>query len=525
MSVFELQTGDSISAFDGGFNPEPDSGDLDTFDTTSDPSKQTNRASVWIPNQRVTINAGAAILGSSGSTENQPAANVPPEVDAGVVAQTDAHIHLHTFGTGTGKPADGKTTFPVPGRTMLRVGVPSAALQAVTQYGSTVANKIPNPIQIGTVFPSPYNTWPGYSMITEGASYQESFGSNAVISGATDLRLAGATSVLLGSPGDVHIAADAAASIADFARNDGSDSDFTSGGRWRTFQKTEHAIDTISTAVKAVLGTVAAVAAFYNIEQGRSPTPKQTGWMSADWMDYGVLGLTLAAAAGGGAAGVAVDLMSENDAGCLQLYGSHSFGAYGALFASMHAGIVNTVSSTLLTLVSGLVATSISSAGVTVVSGTGTAISGVLSASLSSQFGKVKVNAKTSTEVSSFGNVYVAGKQDVQVNSTDGWLYCHGGKGFYLGCGAGPPVDMGAGGATYIPVRGFGVRGDNSSLTLGNMGRTSMFDQAALDASPGAKGITISETQVQIQYKAMQITLDDSGVSVVGSSGQRISLG
>src|SRR5262249_6944305 len=148
-------------------------------------------------------------------------------------------------------------------KTLSRLGGPVHASLAIAKqanadsdYGSTASN----PYIFGSVYPAAFNGWSGNVMVTEGYSYQESFGPNALISGGRDLRLAGKASVLLGSPGDVHIAADGDAAISDFAANSGSDSDFTSGGRWRTFNKTEHAIDTTLTAIKTVLSVTAAIA-------------------------------------------------------------------------------------------------------------------------------------------------------------------------------------------------------------------------------------------------------------------------
>ncbi len=96
MSVFELQTDDSISAFDGGFSPEPLSvnPDPDTFDQNGP-----NRFTVWIPSEHVVLNMGNVVRSASGlelvpgkvvNTEDETA---QVEIDAGFVAQTDQHIH------------------------------------------------------------------------------------------------------------------------------------------------------------------------------------------------------------------------------------------------------------------------------------------------------------------------------------------------------------------------------------------------------------------------------------------------
>ncbi len=526
MSTFELVAGGNINAFDQGFNPET-SGDLDKPDPAgTGQGTGPDRVTLWVPTENVMLSAGAAIWGSSGTTENAPSTTNPPEVDAGFVAQTNHHIHFHTFGDVPNKTPGG------PSRTIVRLGTPVTAVKAGTSYGLVNKNAVQDDTDIGTVWPGAYTSWDGYVMLTEGGAYQESNGPCALVSGTADLRLAGKSNVLLGSPGDVHIAADSAGSIADFARNDGSDSDFTSGSRWRTFQLTEHIFDISITALKTVLGVTAAIIAIVNIQDGRSPTEGKPGWDPATLNPFDttnnsagdilVVGATLAAALAGGAA-IAVDVMSENDQGCVSLYGSHSTTAYGALFASVHSGLITSVSADLATLISGSIA-SISSLAVTSVQGSITTLGGLFSAGLSSPLGSAKVNGKSRAELSSPNKVYVTGKQGVQVNSTDSQVYVHGRLGFYVGCGGGPPVPLPPGGATYANEVGFGVVATNSLgapggggwLRIGRMNQGNNFWSPVPDST---LLMTMQNSELLIQHRTSTISMRNDEIYI----GEQIS--
>jgi hypothetical protein len=552
VSVFELQTGDSISAFDGGFHSET-MGDLDQADPAD---KAPNRATVWIPTEHVTVNVGAAVWGSSGTTEKPASTSGPPEVDAGIVAQTDRHIHLHTFGDVPGKTPGG------PSRTVVRLGTPVTVVKAsATGYGAIHTNAIQDDTDIGSAYPQPYNGWDGYAMVTEGGAYQESQENHLIVSGKADLRLAGQRTVLLGTPGQVHIMADGAQGLASIVRNaetdSAADSRIDGPGKWVGSLRPETLFDAAMTAVAAGLALAAALDMACRIRFARSPTVGFAGWAAPAFGDWAALVLQFAAAGGGlVAAGLAVKPLAPG--GDVTVYASGSYKAVGAFSASMHGGVMTTVSGGALNLVSADAIMSVSSLAISSLSGTFTAVSGLKSVGVSSQWGTVKVNGRESSELSSHGKVFVAGGEDVQVNSTDGAIYVHGRKGFYLGCGAGDPVPLppeppkpggpmvvlfGPSGPNPISEKpstpvvngtmndnaaGYGIWGTPDQLWVGHMQKANNFTSPDPD-----KGNTmlISKDKIIIKYtntldktnpKTVNLTLDDSGATI---SGKRICLG
>jgi hypothetical protein len=158
------------------------------------------------------------------------------------------------------------------------------------------------------------------------------------------------------------------------------------------------------------------------------------------------------------------------------------------------------------------------------VSGLFTAISGTVSAGLTSQLGSVKMVGKTGAEVSSNEKVFVAGKKDVQVNSTEGQLFLHGATGFYLGTGAGPPTPLGPFGPIVhgmAPVAGWGIVGDASTgLKIGKLTDAKTFGSAS---QPDATmQIAIDAQGVRITSNSSTLVFDSSGATINGS---RIQLG
>ncbi len=269
MSAFELQTGDTINAYDAGLQPETE-GDLDTFDaSTSGP----NRITVWVPTEHVTVNVGAAVFGSSGTTEKSGA----PEVDAGVVVQTDNHVHFHTFGQAstvtvpgialnpnkslgsqfmqtfvTNWADDQPVTMPLAAeRGVLRLGSPLHVVTADGNYGSQQLNHINTPTEIGSAYPPPFQSWPGYGMITEGGSYQESWGNNLIATGYGDLRLAGFRTLILGSPGDVEVVADGN-TISDVIGSTDDGTSISATGKWATEKKGWIVVETVNTILATI---------------------------------------------------------------------------------------------------------------------------------------------------------------------------------------------------------------------------------------------------------------------------------
>jgi hypothetical protein len=542
VSVFELTTGDSISAFDADFHPEtPDQGHpLDDFDASGP-----NRFTIWIPSEQVTVNMGNPVMGASGTHENQTGA---PLVDQGFVVQTDNHVHLHTFGFPT---SDGRTE-PSPTdagspvvewsrRAVLRLGTPPTVPQAVSDYASTALNTIKTPTQIGSAYPAPYNRWNGFAMVTEGAAYQEAQANHVIVSGTADLRLVGERVALLGSPGNVHITA-SGSSVTDVVANEtvdnDSDADPSGESRWAAAKRAETRVDAVITGVSAVLAAGALIDEVFYQQFARSPREGMIGWQGAGFGDWGGM-VIKAAGVVGGIGAMVLGFLPDTDSGYVSLYAAKSFKGVGELIASVHGGLLTSVSGGGATLVSADGIVSVSSLAIASMSSTFTSVSGLLSATLSSQWGTAKVVGRKATEISSSGKVFVAGKGDVQVNSTDGKVFVHGRLGFYLGAGAAPssPVSWsGFGPINYEITPGYGIIGTASSLTLGRMNSAGLFSSgdgpgggAPSDPSapyPDASTqVLIQDDQILLQHKTASITLKDNQVSVGANGASRVLIG
>jgi hypothetical protein len=510
MSVFELETSDTISAFDAGFNPETPPATPDDFDPNGP-----NRFTIWIPSERVTVNMGesvnrATVTGTT-ATENEAA---PVQVDLGFVAQTEHHVHFHTFGDAPAGRFPGSTA-----RTVVRLGAPATVVRASGTYGNPALNVVRTPTGIGSAYAPPFNEWNGFAMITEGGSYQESWGNNLIGSSAGDLRLAGHRTVTIGSPGDVHILADRSG-IADILQNEDSDAVIDGSGDWVGYQEAEHVADIIAAIVAAGLGASYLIEEVFRLQFARSPTEGRIGWQGAQATDWIAMCLKLAAV-GAGVYGVVKAIQGETPGGNVSLYGSSAVSAYGAQTATLHSGLVTSVTSMAVTQVSATAVTSLSSLAIMSIGGLFTAIGGTLSAGLSSQLGSVKMNGRTSAEVSSAGKVFVAGKGDVQVNSTDGKLFLHGAQGFYLGAGAGaasPAGFLGFGPVSYPTTPGFGIAGTATSLTLGKMNTAGMFDPPASGPGPDAnKQILLDDDKILLKHQDATVTLQNNEVVIGGA--------
>ena len=535
MSVFELQTDNLIAAFDAGFQEEdlPVGTNPDGFDANGP-----NRFTIWVPTEHVIVNMGNPVRsGTVGLLNTYENVTDTVQVDGGFVAQTDHHIHFHTFGV----PTDISYTAPnseaeddadidaeaakhkvvALGRTVVRLGTASTVVRAVEAYGVEEMNQIKSPTKIGSSYSQPYNSWAGYAMIAEGCAYHESQANHFVVSGTGDVRIAGLRSVLVGSPGDVHIAADGS-SIADVVGNDGDN--MNGPGQWVGYQRVEQGIDRAFAAIGLFLGFATTMDQTFRVKYQRSPTEGSIGWKGAQFSD--VFGsLVSAATTGIGVYNFAKSVLPATPGGNVAIYAASGFTGYGTNTATIHAGISASLTSSLVAQVSASLATSISAMVAASVSSTTTSVGGLLSVSMSSQYGSATVRAKESVEISSSGKVFVAGKQDVQLNSVDGKVYLHGFGGFYLGAGAGIAIPAGAGGfgaTTYKPGDGYGILGSNSELKLGAMKDAGTFTAPNPDSQIQ---MVIRQDGISVTHYGASLTLSHNQVKVGSGKETKILIG
>jgi hypothetical protein len=570
MSVFELQTGETISAFDGDFQPETPSAvqPLDGFDTESGP----NRFTIWIPSETVAVNMGNAVLGTDFGLENP--AGTPPLIDRGFVVQTDNHIHFHAFGfptqtlsSGTATPTtggpDAEPSFVNPEieateRTVLRLGTPPSVVRAdsaASSYGSKKMNALSTPTLIGSAYAPPYNDWDGYAMITEGGSYQESWGNNLIVSGNADVRIGGQRSVIVGSPGDVHIFA-YGDHVESVVSNESVDTDLQGMGHYATETVPWQILDVTMDAAALAEGAVGLYMSLAHAQYARPSAIGEPGWKA---FGHGTTGENISDAMSfvgtlvSPAFGIVTAYMdlkklispSTTPGSNVTLFANASVSLYGKVGATMHADLSSSVSGAVAASLSSGVSTTVSSLIAASVSGLTASMSGLLSVGMSSSNGSATVTGKDSAQLSSWGQIFVTGNQDVQVNSVESSVYVHGNKGFYVGCGApvGKPVttsfpfmgattgmdysnnpqapaDPPAGTSQRVPFPGYGIVGDpTKGIQIGKVQYAHVFTGPTPDAT---NQIQITDDQIAITHKAVSLTLDDTGAKV---SGKRILLG
>ena len=538
MSVFELVTDEEISAFDEDFEavPPPPAGAPDP-----DP-KGPNRFTIWIPSEQVVVNMGAAVHRASAEhsgIHEDPSATV--QVDKGYVAQTEHHIHLHTFGVPetiayTAPNSEQEEDADVDaealkhkdialGRTVLRLGTPGVVTKAQQGYGSREVNRVGAPTGIGSAYPRPFNNWSGYAMIAEGCAYQESQANHFIVSGTGDVRIAGYRSVLLGSPGDVHIAADGW-TIEDIVGNDGDN--MNGSGEWVGHQRTEHAISLVTSALGTFWGFATALEQAFITKYARSPKEGEIGWKGAGFSDY-FGSFTSSVGTAASVYGFFQAALPSSPGGNVAIYGCKGFTGYGAVSATIHAGVSASLSSSLVSQVSSNLSTSISSMVATSVTALTTSMSGFMSASVSSQMGSTTIRGKSSAELSSQGKVFVASKDNAQLNSTDGKVFIHGKKGFYIGAGAGPSkaTGLGFGPVEYEITPGYGILGTPDELTLCRMEKAGQFNfQEEPHPRPDqTKQISLCDSVLVLRHQDASIRLENNQVKIGNGKESRILLG
>lgn len=576
MSVFELQTDHLIAAFDAGFQEEdlPVGTNPDGFDANGP-----NRFTIWVPSEHVIVNMGNPVRsGTVGLLNTYENVTDTVQVDGGFVAQTDHHIHFHTFGmpkaydflapnteaeedenpSGLDKLFGGdedkyaadepKHDTLAQGRTVLRLGKPVKVVQAAARYGVEDKNQVQTPLYIGSGYSPAYNTWNGFAMVTEGGSYQESHGNNVIVSGKADLRLVGWRRAILSSAGDVHIGADMPSeSLAALVGNAGTSTKPLDGNPgYTTDDRRTHAdskwpdqtmpwqvMNLVASGVSSALGIVTAAEAIAHLRYTRPPEEGKPGWKVAFRGSFGDMvgdGLGFAATAIPPVVAAALFVKSCVDAakadntptGKVTLYASDSLTASGSSSATLHSDFSTSVNSLAITSISSNVSTSVGSLVAMSVSGLLTTMSGLASVGVSSQFGSASLRGKSSATVASWGNVLVSGNDDVQVNSMNKRVLVHGKAGFYVGCGAGEPIESWAG-VTYPDSEGWGIVGDSASgLKLGKLKKATNFESPDVDRD---KVIEMDESRLMLRHGGAMLSLEKGQVRVGNAADTKILIG
>jgi hypothetical protein len=356
---------------------------------------------------------------------------------------------------------------------------------------------------IGSINPDAANHWAGYTMVTQGAAYQEAQHNFVIASASGEVRVAAEQAITLGSPGDVIIGADVLSSVSDYAENYDDTKLYDEPGLASTYFSRE-LLTGVSGVATSLTAAALGIGSFVTLKI--KPSLGKAGWEPGSALgrvsNYVAIGMTMRKVSravsalqrlgmgtrertqGWGNVGIfgtmAVNIVSRNAA---TMYSHVSTIVSAGLFAKM-ASIMSTVSGVYSASVQGMYEAGMSS---------------LMGTKVSSHFGDTTVQGHGGVFVSSpSGHITASAKENVQLNSTDGKAFVHGTKGFYIGGGGGiaPPSlegkDLLAGLANPVatlvtpapprncpPGDGFAIKGDASALTMGPVMGANRFYQHA----------------------------------------------
>jgi hypothetical protein len=434
-----------------------------------------NRVTIRVPAQATKLNLGQGDATET-ATRNK---RLGVGTESGIVGQTDAHIHWETFGT-----------LAAEAKTLVRLGIPPTSVPP----GGYAAGASTG---IGCMFPEAYSTWDGYSMVTQGAAYQEAQHNHLVVSATGEVRVVGKTLISIASSGDVIIGADGTVSPQTLVQNQGSPSDpgaFGEPDQYFRIQKLTAVVDKSVALVESATGIVAA--AMVAMDRG-APLPGMTGWVPLTVMEaiknvalgLAKLGtqiystLSTVRTPSGASGGVGVYAERDVTLGATESVSIHagmSAGTIAGISASMCAPFVSST---------GLVSSSMS--------GIFASVAALYSATLQSSFGTTTVRSPAGVKVySTFSSVAVTGSADVQLNSVLGGAHVHGLANAYIGSG---------------DALGWGLRATPVRLVLGQMAAPGIFTE------PGFLpmfGVSITDAMLTVQHTASYVKVSPIGVNV-----------
>jgi hypothetical protein len=346
--------------------------------------------------------------------------------ESGIVAQTDQHTHLHTFGTELPEA-----------KTLVRLGIPP------TSVPSTGPTYTPNAeTGIGCLLPDSYSKWNGYSMVTQGASYQESRNDYVVVSAEGEARVIASKLISLASSGDVIIGADTAVTPQYIAANQHDPADPVDVGNadleYRQAKQGRLAVkslELVNTYVSAIQSFISGIE--------HKPLPAMTGWAPLGFPEKVAEAAEVAECIAATAALVAGIAMPSSPGGRVGLYGSSSANVSAEGTVAINAGTIGSMAAGVMTyIVGGLFAsvTGLLSASLT---GVFAKVAGTYAATLQSLFGDAEVRSPVGVSVySQLGPVKVTGNTVVQLNSVAGSASVHGMLETFIGAGPGPGMGL-----------------------------------------------------------------------------------
>lgn len=442
-------------------------------------TKGPNRFTIRVPSHGTKLSLGEGDATDTALWNKRPGVGT----EAGIVAQTDLHAHLHTFGAGRPEA-----------KTIVRLGVPAASVPAAADYmpGADTG--------MGSVNGDALAGWSGYAMVTQGAAYHEARQNHVISSAEGEVRVVAERSISLGTPGDVIIGADAELSARELAQNDGDPRSPTEGGSADPFFRVEGAAPLAAQAEGVVRGFVTMATAVARAMTVK-PIPSATGFTSAvksALSDCSASASMLFANAGLLAAQLA---LPRSPGGQVSLYASRVASMSSPNTVALNAGTAASVVGGVSASVLGGVAASLAGLVSASVTGLAAVVSGQLTATLESVFGAATVRSPAGVNVySSAGPVAVTGSGPVQVNSVAGGAHVHGASHCYIGAG---------------PAVGMGLYAVPAALFLGNLTSAGAFPAPGPDAS---RGISVAPALLTLAMAPSMIEVTPRSTSVAAPS-------
>lgn len=346
--------------------------------------------------------------------------------ESGIVAQTDQHTHLHTFGTELPEA-----------KTLVRLGIPP------TSVPSTGPTYTPNAeTGIGSLLPESYSKWNGYSMVTQGASYQESRNNHVIVSAEGEVRVVASTLISLATSGDVIIGADTSSTPQVLAGNQNDPASPTDFGNpdllFREGKTARIAVKSVELA-NTWLSAVAAHRA--GIEH--KPLPGVTGWAPLGFPEYVAEAFEATECVAASGALIAGLTVPSSPGGRVGLYASSNVSAAAENMVTINAGTIASMAAGVMTYIIGGLFANITGLFSASMNGVFAKVAGTYSATLQSLFGDAEVRSPVGVSVySHFGPVKVTGNTTVQLNSVMGGAYVHGALATFVGAGPGPGMGL-----------------------------------------------------------------------------------
>jgi hypothetical protein len=444
-----------------------------------------NRFTIRVPSHGTKLSLGEGDLTDAALWNKRPGVGT----EAGIVAQTDLHAHLHTFGAGDPEA-----------KTVVRLGVPTQSVPTSTDYQPGEG------AGIGTLGAGAFSGWSGYAMVTQGAAYQEARQNYVITSAEGEVRVASATRISLGTSGDVLIGADADLSPADISANDGDPRSPTEAGRADALFRAEGAAPLAAQAEGIVRGFATMAAAIAKSITAK-PILSASGWtapVKSALADSSASASMLFANAGLLTAQLA---LPRSPGGQVGVYASRVAAVSSPQTVAVNAGAAASVVGGVSASVLGGVAANLAGLVSATVTGLAAAVSGQISATLESVFGPAEVRSPAGVNIyAQSGPVTVTANRSVQVSSVSGGAHVHGASQCYIGAGA---------------AAGMGLYALPSALFVGNLASAGAFASPGPDASRGVSvapaSITISMAPSILEMTPRSTSIAASSVTVTGA--------